>query len=92
MLNFPKPIVDSIYSLAPMQLGQGDPFSSRARSTNQERSDIELATQRGDTVTFAASVDEDIPTFMESNERNFAVARLRRGADWLSQADRQAGI
>lgn len=37
-------------------------FGFRARGNNQERSDIGLAIQGGNTVAFAASVDEDIPT------------------------------
>lgn len=39
-------------------------FGSRARGDNHERSDIDLAIQGGDTVAFAASADEDIPTLL----------------------------
>ena len=39
-------------------------FGSRARGDNRERSDIDLAIQGGDTVAFAANVDEDIPTLL----------------------------
>lgn len=39
-------------------------FGSRARGDNRERSDIDLAIQGGDTVAFAASADEDIPTLL----------------------------
>ena len=39
-------------------------FGSRARCDNRERSDIDLAIQGGDTVAFAASADEDIPTLL----------------------------
>ncbi|QQR31503.1 nucleotidyltransferase domain-containing protein [Acutalibacter muris] len=39
-------------------------FGSRARGDNLERSDIDLAIQGGDTVAFAASADEDIPTLL----------------------------
>ena len=39
-------------------------FGSRSRGDNRERSDIDLAIQGGDTVAFAASADEDIPTLL----------------------------
>ena len=39
-------------------------FGSRSRGDNRERSDIYLAIQGGDTVAFAASADEDIPTLL----------------------------
>ena len=39
-------------------------FGSRSRGDNRERSDIDLAIQGGDTVAFAAGVDEDIPTLL----------------------------
>ena len=39
-------------------------FGSRSRGANRERSDIDLAIQGGDTVAFAASADEDIPTLL----------------------------
>ena len=39
-------------------------FGSRARGDNRERSDIDLAIQGGDTVAFAVSADEDIPTLL----------------------------
>ena len=39
-------------------------FGSRARGDNHERSDIDLAIQGGNTIAFAASVDEDIPTLL----------------------------
>lgn len=39
-------------------------FGSRARGDNLERSDIDLAIQGGNTVAFAASADEDIPTLL----------------------------
>lgn len=39
-------------------------FGSRARGNNRERSDIDLAIQGGNTVAFATSADEDIPTLL----------------------------
>lgn len=39
-------------------------FGSRSRGDNRERSDIDLAIQGGNTVAFAASADEDIPTLL----------------------------
>lgn len=64
-MNLPKPIIDSISSLARQcNLNKVILFGSRARGTNRERSDIDLAIQGGDTVAFAASVDEDIPTLL----------------------------
>ena len=39
-------------------------FGSRSRGDNRERSDIDRAIQGGDTVAFAASADEDIPTLL----------------------------
>ena len=39
-------------------------LGSRSRGDNRERSDIDLAIQGGDTVAFAASADEDIPTLL----------------------------
>lgn len=64
-MNLPKPIIDSISSLAHQcNLNKVILFGSRARGTNRERSDIDLAIQGGDTVAFAASVDEDIPTLL----------------------------
>lgn len=60
-MNLPKPIIDSISSLAHQcNLNKVILFGSRARGTNRER----RAIQGGDTVTFAASVDEDIPTLL----------------------------
>lgn len=64
-MNLPKPIIDSISNLARRcNLDKVILFGSRARGTNRERSDIDLAIQGGDTVAFAASVDEDIPTLL----------------------------
>lgn len=64
-MNLPKPIIDSISSLASQcSLDKVILFGSRARDTNRERSDIDLAIQGGDTVAFAASVDEYIPTLL----------------------------
>ena len=64
-MNLPQPIVDSISDLARQcNLDRVTLFGSRARCDNRERSDIDLAIQGGDTVAFAAGVDEDIPTLL----------------------------
>lgn len=64
-MNLPQSIVDSISGLARQcNLDRVILFGSRARGTNHERSDIDLAIQGGDTVAFAASADEDIPTLL----------------------------
>ena len=64
-MNLPQPIVDSISDLARQcNLDRVTLFGSRARCDNRERSDIDLAIQGGDTVAFAASADEDIPTLL----------------------------
>lgn len=63
--NLSQPITDSIIALARQcNLDKVILFGSRARGTNRERSDIDLAIQGGDTTTFAANVDEDIPTLL----------------------------
>lgn len=64
-MNLPQSVVDSIAGLARQcNLDRVILFGSRARGTNHERSDIDLAIQGGDTVAFAASADEDIPTLL----------------------------
>lgn len=64
-MNLPQSIVDSISVLARQSnLDRVILFGSRARGDNRERSDIDLAIQGGDTVAFAASADEDIPTLL----------------------------
>lgn len=64
-MNSPQAVITSISDLARQcNLGKVILFGSRARGTNREHSDIDLAIQGGDTVTFAASVDEDIPTLL----------------------------
>ena len=64
-MNLPQSIVDSISGLARQcNLGRVILFGSRARGTNHERSDIDLAIQGGNTVAFAASADEDISTLL----------------------------
>lgn len=64
-MNLLQPIVDSIAGLARQcNLDKVILFGSRARGDNRERSDIDLAIQGGDTVTFAASANEDIPTLL----------------------------
>lgn len=62
-VNLSQSVMDSISDFARQcNLDKVILFGSRARDTYRERSDIDLAIQGGDTVTFAASVDEDIPT------------------------------
>lgn len=39
-------------------------FGSRARGTNRERSDIDLAVQGGRTAEFSLRADEEIPTLL----------------------------
>lgn len=64
-MNLLQPIVDSIAGLARQcNLDKVILFGSRARGDNRERSDIDLAIQGGNTVAFAASADEDIPTLL----------------------------
>lgn len=64
-MNLLQPIVDSIAGLARQcNLDKVILFGSRARGDNRERSDIDLAIQGGDTVAFATSADEDIPTLL----------------------------
>lgn len=64
-MNLPQPIVDSISDLARQcNLDKVILFGSRARANNRERSDIDLAIQGGNTIAFAASADEDIPTML----------------------------
>ena len=64
-MNLLQPIVDSIAGLARQcNLDKLILFGSRARGDNRERSDIDLAIQGGDTVAFAVSADEDIPTLL----------------------------
>jgi len=66
--NLSQPIIDCIIALASQcNLDKVILFGSRVRGTNLERSDIDLAIQGGDTITFAASVDEDIPTLLFFN-------------------------
>ena len=63
--NLPKRAESDIISLASRcGLHKVILFGSRARGDNHERSDIDLAIQGGDTVAFAASADEDIPTLL----------------------------
>ena len=64
-MNLPQPIINNIAGLAHQcNLDKVILFGSRARGDNHERSDIDLAIQGGDTVAFAASADEDIPTLL----------------------------
>ncbi len=39
-------------------------FGSRAKGTNRERSDIDLAVQGGNTMEFSARVDDEIQTLL----------------------------
>lgn len=39
-------------------------FGSRARGTNRERSDIDLAIQGGDTVKFTTSIEDEVSTLL----------------------------
>ncbi|MCI9544521.1 nucleotidyltransferase domain-containing protein [Acutalibacter muris] len=64
-MDLPQNIMNSISDLAcRCNLDKVILFGSRARGDNRERSDIDLAIQGGDTVAFAAGVDEDIPTLL----------------------------
>lgn len=64
-MDLPQNIINSISDLAcRCNLDKVILFGSRARGDNRERSDIDLAIQGGDTVAFAAGVDEDIPTLL----------------------------
>ncbi len=61
-MNMSQSIIDSISDLArQFHLDKVILFGSRARGDSRERSDINPAIQGGNTVTFAASADEDIP-------------------------------
>jgi predicted nucleotidyltransferase len=40
-------------------------FGSRARSTNHEKSDIDLAVYGGDVVNFALEIEEEVPTLLK---------------------------
>ena len=63
--NLPQPIENSLKELA-KQCGIEKIilFGSRARGTNRERSDIDLAIQGGNIPDFATSLDDDIPTLL----------------------------
>lgn len=64
-MDLPQNIMNSISDLAcRCNLDKVILFGSRSRGDNRERSDIDLAIQGGDTVAFAAGVDEDIPTLL----------------------------
>ena len=64
-MDLPQNIINSISDLAcRCNLDKVILFGSRARGDNRERSDIDLAIQGGDTVAFAASADEDIPSLL----------------------------
>ena len=64
-MDLPQNIMNSISDFAcRCNLDKVILFGSRARGDNRERSDIDLAIQGGDTVAFAAGVDEDIPTLL----------------------------
>lgn len=60
-------------------------FGSRARGTNRERSDIDLAACGGDILNFAEAVDEQIDTLL-----SFDVINLDEGVaqDFLAEIDR----
>ena len=51
-------------------------FGSRARGTNRERSDIDLAAQGGDISEFTLSISEEVETLL-----SFDIVNLDRGVD-----------
>ena len=64
-MDLPQNIINSISDLAcRCNLDKVILFCSRGCGDHRERSDIDLAIQGGDTVAFAAGVDEDIPTLL----------------------------
>ena len=57
-------------------------FGSRARGTNRERSDIDLAAQDGDIFNFAETVEENVQTLL-----SFDIVNLDEGIDENFQAE-----
>lgn len=76
-MNLEKAIADEIIFLAKKHgVKKVLLYGSRARGTNSERSDIDLAISGGNFFAFAEDVDEKIPTLLKFDvanlDKNFA--------------------